>query len=74
MASRLATSKRASAAESSRCTDQMIRRRAAAAGIATKLASHSYRPIGIAAYRKYGRTLEKAAPRANHASTSTARL
>jgi len=52
----------------------MIRKRAAAAGIATKLAGHSYRAIGIAAYLKYGRTPEKAAPRANHASTSKARL
>jgi hypothetical protein len=45
----------------------MIGRRAAAAGIATKLGNHT-------AYLKNGGTLEKAAAMANHASTRTAQL
>ena len=49
----------------------MIRRRAAAAGIATKLGNHSSRATGITAYLKNGGTLEKAAAMANHASTRT---
>ena len=49
----------------------MIRRRAAAAGIATKLGNHSFRATGITAYLKNGGTLEKAAQMANHASTRT---
>jgi site-specific recombinase XerC len=43
----------------------MIRRRAAAAGIATKLGNHSFRATGITAYLKNGGTLEKAAAMAN---------
>jgi integrase len=39
----------------------MIGRRAAAAGIATKLGNHSFRATGITAYLKNGGTLEKAA-------------
>jgi hypothetical protein len=39
----------------------MIRRRAAAAGIATKLGNHSFRATGITAYLKNGGTLDKAA-------------
>ena len=40
----------------------MIRRRVAAAGIATKLGNHSFRATGITAYLKNGGgTLEKAA-------------
>ena len=39
----------------------MIRRRAAAAGIATKIGNHSFRATGITAYLKNGGTLEKAA-------------
>jgi len=35
----------------------MIRRRAAAAGIATKLGNHSFRATGITAYLKNGGTL-----------------
>ena len=50
---------------------QMIRRRAAAAGIATRLGNHSFRATGITAYLKNGGTLEKAAQMANHASTRT---
>jgi site-specific recombinase XerD len=52
----------------------MIGRRAAAAGIATKLGSHSFRATGITAYLKNGGTLEKAAQMANHASTRTTQL
>ena len=43
----------------------MIRRRAAAAGIDTKLGNHSFRATGITAYLKNGGTLEKAAAMAN---------
>ena len=52
----------------------MIRRRAAAAGIKTKLSNHSFRATGITAYLKNGGTLEKAAAMANHASTRTTQL
>src|SRR5271170_643324 len=43
----------------------MIRRRAATAGIASKLGNHSFRATGITAYLKNGGTLEKAAAMAN---------
>ena len=52
----------------------MIRRRAVAAGIATKLGNHSFRATGITAYLKNGGTLEKAAAMANYASTRTTQL
>jgi hypothetical protein len=52
----------------------MIRRRLAAAGIATKAGNHSFRATGITAYLKNGGTLEKAAAMANHASTRTTQL
>jgi site-specific recombinase XerD len=52
----------------------MIGRRAAAAGIETKLGNHSFRATGITAYLKNGGTLEKAAQMANHASTRTTQL
>jgi len=52
----------------------MIRRRAAAAGINTKIGNHSFRATGITAYLKNGGTLEKAAAMANHASTRTTQL
>jgi integrase len=52
----------------------MIRRRAAAAGIDTKLGNHSFRATGITAYLKNGRTLEKATAMANHAPTRTTQL
>ena len=39
---------------------QMVRRRAKAAGIKTKLGNHSFRATGITAYLKNGGTLEKA--------------
>ncbi len=52
----------------------MIGRRAAAAGIATKLGNHSFRATGITAYLKNGGTLEKAAQMASHASRRTTQL
>lgn len=52
----------------------MVGRRAAAAGIETKLGNHSFRATGITAYLKNGGTLEKAAQMANHASTRTTQL
>jgi site-specific recombinase XerD len=52
----------------------MIRRRALAAGINTKIGNHSFRATGITAYLKNGGTLEKAAAMANHASTRTTQL
>jgi integrase/recombinase XerC len=53
---------------------RMIGRRAAAAGIATKVGNHSFRATGITAYLKNSGTLEKAAAMANHASTRTTQL
>ncbi len=53
---------------------QMIRRRAKAAGIDTKVGNHTFRATGITAYLKNGGTLEKAAQMANHASTRTTQL
>ena len=52
----------------------IVGRRAAAAGIATRLGNHSFRATGITAYLKNGGTLEKAAQMANHASTRTTQL
>ncbi len=52
----------------------MVRRRALAAGIATKIGNHSFRATGITAYLKNGGTLENAAAMANHASTRTTQL
>jgi site-specific recombinase XerD len=52
----------------------MIRRRAAAAGIATSVGNHTFRATGITAYLKNGGTLENAAAMANHASTRTTQL
>jgi site-specific recombinase XerD len=52
----------------------MIRRRADAAGIATRIGNHTFRATGITAYLKNGGTLEKAANMANHASTRTTQL
>jgi integrase len=52
----------------------MIGRRAAAAGVATKLGNHSFRATGITAYLKNGGTLEKAEGMANPASTRTTQL
>jgi integrase/recombinase XerC len=52
----------------------MIRRRAAAADIETKIGNHTFRATGITAYLKNGGTLERAANMANHASTRTTQL
>ena len=52
----------------------MIARRAATAGIMTKVGNHSFRATGITAYLKNGGALEKAAQMANHASTRTTQL
>jgi site-specific recombinase XerD len=52
----------------------MVRRRAAAADIGTKIGNHSFRATGITAYLKNGGTLENAAAMANHASTRTTQL
>lgn len=52
----------------------MVQRRAAAAGIATRIGNHTFRATGITAYLKNGGTLEKAACIANHASTRTTQL
>lgn len=53
---------------------QMVRRRAAAAGIVTKIGNHTFRATGITAYLRNGGVLEKAASMANHASTRTTQL
>jgi site-specific recombinase XerD len=52
----------------------IIGRRAARAGIATKIGNHTFRATGITAYLKNGGTLENAAAMANHASTRTTQL
>jgi integrase/recombinase XerC len=52
----------------------MIGRRAAAAGITTRIGNHSFRATGITAYLKNGGTIEKAAAMANHSSTRTTQL
>jgi site-specific recombinase XerD len=52
----------------------MIGRRAAAAGISTRIGNHTFRATGITAYLKNGGTLEKAAAMANHSSTRTTQL
>ncbi|MDX7952136.1 tyrosine-type recombinase/integrase [Lichenihabitans sp. Uapishka_5] len=52
----------------------MIRKRARAADIETKVGNHTFRATGITAYLKNGGTLEKAAAMANHASTKTTQL
>ncbi len=52
----------------------MVQRRAARAGIATRIGNHTFRATGITAYLKNGGTLERAATMANHASTRTTQL
>ena len=52
----------------------MVRGRAAAARIATRLGNHSFRAAGITAYLKNGGTLEKVAQMVKHASTRTTPL
>ena len=53
---------------------QMVGRRAAGAGIKTRIGNHTFRATGITAYLKNGGTLEKAAVMANHSSTRTTQL
>lgn len=52
----------------------MVRRRAKAAGIATRIGNHSFRATGITTYLKNGGTLENAAAMANHSSTRTTQI
>ena len=52
----------------------MIRRRAAAAGIKTKIGCHTFRATGITAYLKNGGRLEVAQQMANHESSRTTGL
>lgn len=53
---------------------RMVRRRAAAAGIATKIGNHSFRATGITEYLKNGGKLEIAQQMANHESARTTGL
>jgi site-specific recombinase XerD len=53
---------------------RMIQRRAAVAGIATKIGAHTFRATGITAYLKNKGTLEHAQTIANHASPRTTKL
>jgi site-specific recombinase XerD len=53
---------------------RMIQRRAAAAGIKTKIGNHTFRATGITAYLKNKGTLEHAQLLANHASPRTTKL
>jgi site-specific recombinase XerD len=52
----------------------MIRRRAAAAGIKTKIGCHTFRATGITAYLKNGGRLEVAQQMAGHESSRTTGL
>ncbi|OTP77279.1 Site-specific recombinase XerC [Caballeronia sordidicola] len=49
----------------------MVRIRAIAAGINTKIGNHMFRSTGITTYLKNGGTIENAAAMASHASTRT---
>ena len=53
---------------------RMIQRRAAAAGIETRIGNHTFRPTGITAYLRNGGTLEMAQHIANHESPRTTKL
>jgi site-specific recombinase XerD len=53
---------------------RMIRRRAAAAGVATRIGCHSWRARGITAYLENGGLLEHAQAMAGHASARTTKL
>jgi site-specific recombinase XerD len=53
---------------------RMIQRRAAAAGIKTKIGNHTFRATGITAYLKNKGLLEHAQTIANHASPRTTKL
>lgn len=52
----------------------MVRRRADAAGIGTKIGNHTFRATGITSFLKNGGTLERAAQMANHSSTRITQL
>ena len=52
----------------------MIRRRAATAGIETKIGNHTFRATVLTGYLKNGGALETAAAMANHSSTRTTQL
>ncbi|OAN54867.1 tyrosine-type recombinase/integrase [Sphingobium sp. TCM1] len=52
----------------------MVRRRARAAGVATRIGNHSFRASGITIYLRNGGALENAAAMANHSSTRTTQL
>ncbi|MGB4100688.1 MAG: tyrosine-type recombinase/integrase [Alphaproteobacteria bacterium] len=53
---------------------RMIRRRAAEAGIRTKVGNHSFRATGITEYLRNGGKLEIAQQMANHESARTTGL
>ena len=53
---------------------RMIRRRAAAAGIAAEIGCHTFRATGITAYLEGGGTLENAQAMAAHESPRTTKL
>jgi integrase/recombinase XerD len=53
---------------------RMIQRRAAVAGIKTRIGNHTFRATGITAYLKNNGTLEHAQTLANHASPRTTKL
>ncbi len=53
---------------------RMVRRRAADAGIATKIGCHTFRAPAITNYLEHGGTLEKAQAMANHESARTTKL
>ena len=53
---------------------RMLQRRAAAAGIKTKIGNHSLRATGITDYLKHNGTLEHAQAMANHSSPRTTKL
>jgi integrase len=53
---------------------RMVGRRAAAAGVATRVGCHSWRARGITAYLENGGLLEHAQAMAAHASARTTKL
>ena len=52
----------------------MVQRRAKSGGITTRVGTHTFRATGVTACLKNGGTLERAARKANHASTRTTQL
>ena len=53
---------------------RMIQRRAAYAGVRTRIGNHTFRATGITAYMKNGGKLETAQQIANHESPRTTKL